>query len=70
MAHPSPQTIYDSLGLLEQIDSAYSAAYRELAQEVLADSGVSFGWRQAIADRLNQANRQLAQQTVDVNDSY
>jgi hypothetical protein len=70
MAYLSPQTIYDSLGLLEQIDSSSSAVYREMAQSILADAGVSFGWRQAIADRLNQANQQLAQQTVDVNDSY
>lgn len=70
MAHPSPQTVYDNLVLLEQVDAARSAAYRESAQEVLADSAVSLRWREAIADRLNHANQRLALQTVIGNDSY
>lgn len=66
----SPQTAYDNLRLLEQVDVAISALYRQLAQDVLANSEVSLSWRQAIADRLNQANHLLEMVTVDDNDSY
>ncbi|NCJ07628.1 hypothetical protein GS597_14140 [Synechococcales cyanobacterium C] len=66
----SPRTVYHKLGLLEQVNAATSALYRELAQEILADSKVSLVWRQAIADRLNQANRCLGLKTVGENDSY
>jgi len=44
--------------------------YREMAQEVLADSGVACDVREAIADRLNQANQQLINTTVSKTDSY
>lgn len=70
MIQISPQAAYDNLRLLEQVDVANSAFYRQLAQEVLADSDVSLTWRQAIADRLNQANHLLEMVTVDDNDSY
>lgn len=66
----SPQTVYDNLNLLEQVDRVSSARYREMAQEVLADPEVSLQWREAIAERLNQANRQLGLQTAGDNDSY
>jgi hypothetical protein len=36
----------------------------------LADSTVSLKWRRAIADRLNQANHDLALHTVGSEDSY
>ncbi len=66
----SPQTAYDNLQLLDRVDVAKSAFYRQLAQEVLADPKVSLTWRQAIADRLNQANNHLlATQSVS-DDSY
>lgn len=67
---PSPQTVYDKLNLLEQVDKVRSARYREMAQEILADPDVSLQWREAIAERLNQANRQLGLQTASENDSY
>lgn len=70
MMQVSPQTAYDNLRLLEQVDVAISALYRQLAQDVLANSEVSLSWRQAIADRLNQANHMLEMVTVDDNDSY
>lgn len=70
MLQISPQTAYDNLRLLEQVDAATSASYRQLAQEVLANSEVSLTWRQAIADRLNQANHLLEMLTVGDNDSY
>lgn len=66
----SPQTAYDNLQLLDRVDVAKSAFYRQLAQEVLADPEVSLTWRQAIADRLNQVNNHLlATQSVS-DDSY
>jgi uncharacterized membrane protein len=55
----SPQSVYDNLRLLEHVDVASSAFYRQLAQEVLADPKVTLTWRQAIADRLNRANHLL-----------
>ncbi|GAB4192235.1 MAG: hypothetical protein Fur006_36410 [Coleofasciculaceae cyanobacterium] len=70
MMQVSPQTAYENLRLLEQVDVALSALYRQLAQDVLANSEVSLSWRQAIADRLNQANHMLEMVTVDGNDSY
>ncbi|WP_416675288.1 hypothetical protein [Egbenema bharatensis] len=41
-----------------------------MAQEVLANPEVSLSWRQAISERLNQANRLLAMLTVGRDDSY
>ncbi|GBO55716.1 hypothetical protein APA_3867 [Pseudanabaena sp. lw0831] len=41
-----------------------------MAQEVLADSGIACDVREAIADRLNQANQQLINTTVSKTDSY
>jgi hypothetical protein len=66
----SPQTVYKNLKLLEQGDASSSAFYRQLAQETLADREISLKWRQAIADRLNQANHLLGVVTADNNDSY
>jgi len=66
----SPQAAYDNLDLLEQVDVTQSASYREMAQDVLADTDVSLTWRQAIADRLNEANHQLETRAVTNGDSY
>ncbi len=66
----SPQTVYDNLQQLEQVDKVRSATYRQMAQEVLADLNVSLKWREAIADRLNSANQQLGLQMANDNDSY
>jgi hypothetical protein len=66
----SPQTVYENLNELDQVDLTTSAEYREMAQEVLADPEVNFDVREAIADRLNQANQQLATLTVSKTDSY
>jgi hypothetical protein len=70
MAFISPQTVYDNLNLLEQADVVKGAVYRQLAQEVLADPAVSLSWRQAIAERLHQANQLISRLTVGVDDSY
>ena len=66
----SPETIYKNLDQLDQVDMTTSAEYREMAQDVLADPQVNFDVREAIADRLNQANQQLATMTVSKTDSY
>lgn len=66
----SPQTVYDNLKMLERVDVATSAFYRQLAQDALGDPEVSLAWQQAIADRLNQANYRLGKVTVIENDSY
>jgi hypothetical protein len=70
MTRISPKTIYHNLRLLEQVNAATSAVYRQLAQEVLADPEVELVWRQAIANRLNHANHLLEMQTANENDSY
>lgn len=71
MAVLSPQTVYENLTLLDDDNALSSATYREQAFEVLADPSVSLSWRQAIADRLNRANRLLALLTVgSEDDSY
>ncbi|NJK40561.1 MAG: hypothetical protein HC934_02855 [Acaryochloridaceae cyanobacterium SU_2_1] len=70
MTELSPQAVYDHLNHLDQVDLVESARYREMAQTLLADPQVSLSWRQAIADRLNQANCNLGLQTASDNDSY
>ena len=66
----SPETVYKNLDQLDKVDMTTSAEYREMAQDVLADPQVNFDVREAIADRLNQANQQLATMTVSKTDSY
>jgi hypothetical protein len=68
----SPQTLYASLSLLDEhgIDTDVSALVRQLAQGVLANPSISLQWRQAIADRLHQANRCLQLRTLEDCDSY
>ncbi len=66
----SPKTIYENLDQLDQVDLTTSAEYREMAQDVLADSHIDFNLREAIAERLNQANQQLINNTVNKTDSY
>jgi hypothetical protein len=70
MTSTPPETVFDNLALLEQVDIVKSAFYRQQAQEVLADLRISLRWRQAIADRLIHANHLLEMQTVGEDDSY
>ncbi|MFE4107895.1 hypothetical protein [Almyronema epifaneia] len=70
MAILSPQTVYENLKQLDIVDTVKSALYRQQAQEILADPSISLNWRQAIAERLNQANHQLTLLTVTGEDSY
>jgi hypothetical protein len=66
----SPQVVYEKLDQLDQVDLTTSAEYRELAQDILADRDIDCDMREAIADRLNQANHQLINNTVSKTDSY
>ncbi|MBW4474126.1 MAG: hypothetical protein KME45_27685 [Stenomitos rutilans HA7619-LM2] len=66
----SPRVVYHNLRLLEHVNAATSAVYRKLAQDVLADPSIDLVWRQAIANRLHQANHLLETQTVGRDDSY
>lgn len=66
----SPRQVYSNLRKIDRVDLATSALYRELAQDILATPGISLAMKQAIADRLNQANRQLGIQSSGGEDSY
>ncbi|MBE9113618.1 hypothetical protein IQ273_30040 [Nodosilinea sp. LEGE 07298] len=66
----TPQEVFEHLKQLEEVDTVQSAQYREEAQQVLADDTISLKWRRAIADRLNQANHDLALHTVTTDESY
>ncbi len=66
----NPQDVLEHLKQLEEVNTVQSAVYREEAQKVLADDSVSLPVRRAIADRLNQANHDLALHTAGSEDSY
>lgn len=66
----SPQTAYQHLQELESADTATCAEYRQEAIEVLANPNVALNEKQAIADRLNQANHRLELRTVVSDESY
>ena len=64
------QKLYDDLANIGQMDMAASAKCREQAQQVLANTNVSLNWRDAIAERLHEANHTLTIKTVTGDDSY
>ena len=64
------QKLYDDLANIDQMDMAASAKCREQAQQVLANTNVSLNWRDAIAERLHEANHTLTIKTVTGDDSY
>lgn len=66
----SPRRVYSNLRKIDRVDLATSALYRELAQDILGTPGISLAMKQAIADRLNQANRHLGMQSSGGEDSY
>lgn len=66
----TPREVLSHLQHIDEVDTVQGAVYREEAQEVLADDDVSLKWRKAIADRLNQANHDLALYTVSSEESY
>lgn len=70
MTNISPKTTSDHLDMLDSVDVATGAQYRQEAQDVLADPGVTLTVRQAIADKLNHANHLLELRTVGKDESY
>ncbi|MCU0535775.1 MAG: hypothetical protein MUD14_17950 [Hydrococcus sp. Prado102] len=55
---------------LDRVDTVTGAVYRKQAQDILADTSIALKIRQAIADRLFQANRRLGTTTTGNEDSY
>lgn len=70
MTHPAPDKVYRNLTRLENADAVQGASYRKDAIEVLADLDVSVDVRQAISERLDQADHLMALKNVDPDDSY
>ncbi|MBE9103100.1 hypothetical protein [Vacuolonema iberomarrocanum] len=70
MDSTKPRKVYHNLRLLDHVNTATGAMYRQMAQEILADPEVDLVWRQAIAHRLSDANMMLEHQTVGGDDSY
>lgn len=64
----SLKTTYECLDHLDEVSKVESARCRQKALDVLADKDVSLQWRQAIADRLNQADILLGMKVVGKND--
>jgi hypothetical protein len=70
---PSPEQVCEELEQLlqdDEIDVETGATYRREAQDVLADPDTSLSLRQAVAERLQEANHQLEKRTVGREDSY
>ncbi len=66
----SPKTVYHNLRWLNEADTVRSADYREMAQAVLADPTIRLTLRQAVANRLNEADRLMEVQIIKGDDSY
>ncbi len=64
------QKLYEDLASIGQMDADTGAQCREKAQQVLANPKISLNWRDAIAERLHEANHALANKTVTDGDSY
>jgi hypothetical protein len=64
------QKLYEDLGNIDTMDTVQGAQCREKAQQVLANPKISLNWRDAIAERLHEANHTLAIKTVTGDDSY
>jgi hypothetical protein len=66
----SPKTIYHRLRWLDEMDILSGAQCREMANQVMADPTVRLSLRQAIANRLNLADRLIEVRTIKGDDSY
>jgi hypothetical protein len=64
------QKLYEDLSNIDMMDALQGAQCREQAQQVLANPKISLNWRDAIAERLHEANHTLAIKTVTGDDSY
>lgn len=68
MTTASLEHTYECLSHLDEADKLESARCRTEALDVLADPDVNLQWRQAIADRLNEADILLGMSVVGKND--
>jgi hypothetical protein len=66
----SPKNIYHRLRWLDEMDILSGAQCREMANQVMADPTVRLSLRQAIANRLNLADRLIEVRTIKGDDSY
>ena len=64
------QKLYEDLANIDKMNTTEGALCREMAQQVLANTNISLNWRDAIAERLHEANHTLAIKTVTGDDSY
>lgn len=64
------QKLYEDLADIDKMNTTEGARCREMAQQVLANTSISLNWRDAIAERLHEANHTLAIKTVTSDDSY
>ncbi len=64
------QKLYEDLAGIGSMDLDAGAQCREKAQQVLANPKISLNWRDAIAERLHEANHSLGIKTVTGDDSY
>ncbi len=64
------QKLYEDLANIDMMSTLEGAQCREQAQQVLANPKISLNWRDAIAERLHEANHTLAIKTVTGDDSY
>ncbi len=64
------QKLYEDLANIDMMNTLEGAQCREQAQQVLANPKISLNWRDAIAERLHEANHTLAIKTVTGDDSY
>jgi hypothetical protein len=64
------QKLYEDLANIDMMNTLEGAQCREKAQQVLANPTISLNWRDAIAERLHEANHTLAIKTVTGDDSY
>jgi 2-iminoacetate synthase ThiH len=64
------QKLYEDLANIGAMGMAEGAQCREQAQQVLANPKISLNWRDAIAERLHEANHTLGIKTVTGDDSY
>ncbi len=64
------QELYEDLAGIGAMDLDAGAQCRQQAQQVLANPKISLNWRDAIAERLHEANHSLGIKTVTGDDSY
>jgi hypothetical protein len=66
----SPKMVYHKLRALDEMDVVSGAHCRQMATQVMADPSIRLSLRQAIANRLNLADRLIEVRTIKGDDSY